>query len=289
MEIMKIKLNKKKIIGGLCVLVALVVVILMLASAMGNTVKVLMLEGTITESYTQSTGITPKLVDKWLDGSKSAEAIVIRINSPGGSVVASQEILDSLKKFKQETGIPVVFSIGEMGASGAYYIATGADAIVASEGSLVGSIGVISEFIYMDELLKKLGLEREIIKSGKYKDLGAKSMSEEERNVIQVLSNDVYEQFIEQVASGRKMPLEKVRELATGEVFTGRQAKELGLVDETGSLEDAVELAAKLAEVTKYKVKTTYPGGLFAGLFGMLSDLRGLFKEQFSLKWQMVL
>jgi protease-4 len=181
----------------------------------------------------------------------SIQAVLLRIDSPGGAVVPSQEIYDQVRKIREEGKKKVVASMGTVAASGGYYIASGSDRIVASSGTLTGSIGVIMELMNMEGLLKKVGVESVVIKSGKHKDLASpfRKMGEKEREILQGVLDDVHAQFIEAVASGRGMDPEAVRRIADGRVFTGRQAKEIGLVDEVGGLEDAIQAAADLAGI----------------------------------------
>lgn len=184
------------------------------------------------------------------------EAVVIRVNSPGGSAAASQEINSEIKKLK-EAGKAVVVSMADVAASGGYYVAVAADKILANPGTTTGSIGVIMQVTNLEELYEKIGMEVETIKSGEQKDMGnpARSMTEEERSILQSISNDVYDQFVDAVAEGRNLSREKVLELADGRIFTGRQAYELNLIDELGDLYDAVETAGELAGLDKVIIK----------------------------------
>ncbi|MCK4536549.1 MAG: signal peptide peptidase SppA, partial [Desulfuromonadales bacterium] len=161
----------------------------------------------------------------------SIKAIVLRVDSPGGGVGPSQEIHDEVRQVA--TVKPIVVSMGSAAASGGYYIAAPADLIVANPGTITGSIGVIMEFTNIQDLLEKIGLRSQVVKSGKHKDIGSpvRPMSVEDREILQSMIDDVHSQFIEAVAVGREMDPEVVRQLADGRIFTGRQAKELGLVD----------------------------------------------------------
>jgi protease-4 len=178
-------------------------------------------------------------------------AIVVRVESPGGVVAAAQEIYTELRKAR-DGGKPVVVSMGGVAASGGYYVACGADSIVANPGTLTGSIGVIMSFPQTEELFKKLGISFEVVKTGEYKDLGsmARPMTPAERRLVGELLDDVYNQFIGVVALERRLDLEAVREIADGRLLTGRQAYELGLVDRLGDLRDAVLVAGDLAGVS---------------------------------------
>lgn len=183
--------------------------------------------------------------------SPSVKAIVLRIDSPGGGVVPSQEIHDAVRRVRSKTNKAVVASMGTVAASGGYYIAVATDRIMANPGTLTGSIGVIMETANIEGLLKKLGVEGVVVKSGKFKDVGSplRKMTDEELKVLQTVMDDVHDQFIEAVAEGRAIELAEARLVADGRVFTGRQAKELKLVDELGDLDDAIQLAADLAGI----------------------------------------
>lgn len=178
------------------------------------------------------------------------KAIVFRVESPGGGVSASQEIYEEVKKTRN-SGKPVVVSMGAVAASGGYYVACGADKIVANPGSITGSIGVISQFVHVNELLGKIGISSSTIKSGKLKDSGSpfRSMNEDDKKYFQEMIDDVYDQFISTVAKERKLAKDVVKKLADGRVFTGRKAYQLKLIDTLGTYEDAVTLAAHLADI----------------------------------------
>ncbi|MDH5740227.1 MAG: signal peptide peptidase SppA [Nitrospira sp.] len=181
----------------------------------------------------------------------SVKAIVLRIDTPGGGVVPSQEIYDAIKRVRNKSNKAVIASMGSVAASGGYYIAAATDRIVANPGTLTGSIGVIMETANIEGLLQKIGVEGVVIKSGKYKDVGSplRKMSTEERGLLQAVMDDVHKQFIEAVAEGRSMEIRAAQVLADGRIFTGRQAKEAKLVDELGDLEDAIQLAAEVVGI----------------------------------------
>lgn len=181
----------------------------------------------------------------------SIKAIVLRIDTPGGGVVPSQEIYDAVKRVRGKANKAVIASMGNVAASGGYYIAAATDRIVANPGTLTGSIGVIMETANLEGLLQKIGVEGVVIKSGKYKDVGSplRKMSAEERGLLQAVMDDVHKQFIEAVAEGRSMELRAAQMLADGRIFTGRQAKDAKLVDELGDLEDAIQLAAEVVGI----------------------------------------
>ena len=183
--------------------------------------------------------------------SPSVKAIVLRIDSPGGGVVPSQEIYDAVKRVRNKSNKAVVASMGTVAASGGYYIASATDRIMANPGTLTGSIGVIMEMANLEGLLKKIGVEGVVIKSGRFKDIGSplRKMSDEDRQLLQAVMDDVHQQFIQAVAEGRSLDIAEVQPLADGRIFTGRQAKEAKLVDELGDLDDAIRLAADLAGI----------------------------------------
>jgi len=178
------------------------------------------------------------------------KAVVIRLNSPGGTPAASQEIEAEIKRLK-ESGKKVVASLGDVAASGAYWVAAGADRIVANPGTITGSIGVIMETTNLEGLYDKIGVSPQTYKSGPYKDMGSSSRpaTAEERAIFQSMIDDVYEQFIETVARGRHKDASEIKTLADGRVYTGRQARELDLVDSLGGFHDAVLLAGELAGI----------------------------------------
>lgn len=183
----------------------------------------------------------------------SVPAVVIHIDSPGGAAASSQEIYEEINKIR-EKGKKVVASMGTVGASGGYYVACAADTIIANPATLTGSIGVIFQFPVAEELLKKIGIKYEVVKSGENKDMGswARSMTEKERKSLQSVVDDTYDQFVDAVSVGRKMEKEKVREIADGSIFTGRQAKDMGLVDQLGDLQDAIKIAGEMVGIKEF-------------------------------------
>ncbi len=180
----------------------------------------------------------------------SVKAIVLRVNSPGGTPAAAQEIVTEIKN-AQEKGKPVVISMGEIATSGAYYISAPAERIVANPDTMTGSIGVIWIFTNMSGYYSEEGIEFDVVKSGEFKDMGAdwRGLTEEEREYADQVIMDSYERFVKEVAQGRNMPIKEVRKLADGRVYIGANAKDLGLIDEFGNLHDAIDIAAKLGGV----------------------------------------
>jgi len=201
----------------------------------------------------------------------SVKAIVFRIESPGGGVSPSQELYREIQRTAEKK--PVVASMGSVAASGGYYIASGVQKIYANPGTITGSIGVIAQFTNFEELFKKIGFRMEVVKSGAFKDVGnpGRAMTSEEREYLQKLLDSVHQQFVRDVARGRRMPEEKVREIADGRIFTGEQAKEMGLVDELGGLNDAVDAAGKMAGITG-EPKLVYPEKKKISLLDYLLD-----------------
>lgn len=198
------------------------------------------------------------------------KAVVVRINSPGGSAAASQEIYQEVLRVRK-SGRKVVASMGDVAASGGYYVASAADEIYADPASLTGSIGVLIETTDLHVLLDRLGVRFDTVKSGEHKDMGtfSRPLTEKERQILQRLINDVYDQFLADVQRGRKLPREYVRGLADGRVFTGRQAKAYKLVDELGGLEDALKAAARDAGIKgDFEVVEYEPRGLWGRLLG---------------------
>jgi protease-4 len=182
---------------------------------------------------------------------KSVRSIVFRVESPGGGVSASQEIYEEVRKTRN-AGKPVVVSMGSVAASGGYYVACGANTIVANPGTLTGSIGVIFQFLHFSELMSKVGIDASTFKTGKYKDIGSpfRKTTVDEKKFFDQLLGDVYDQFVTVVASERKLDRKKVLEYADGRVFTGRQALAYGFVDTLGTYEDAIAIAAKLGGIS---------------------------------------
>ncbi len=231
-----------------------------------NKVAVISLSGPVQTGppglFFGGSAITPQVVRTQLEKAREdqgVKAVVLQIESPGGSVGACQEILNEL----EETEKPIVVSFGTIAASGGYYIAAKADKIVALPGTLTGSIGVISQMPNVKGLYEKLGIEMEVFTGGKHKDMyaGVRELTVEERQLMQDMTDQLYDQFVQAVAEGRGLSEEEVRQLATGQLYTGEQALELGLVDELGGLNAAIDLAASLAgieepEVEYYKRET---------------------------------
>lgn len=213
-----------------------------LAGSFGERVGIVEIRGIIDESESILRQI------KTLREDESVRAVVVRVNSPGGAVAPSQEIYAGLVKLKQRTEKPVVASMGSVAASGGYYIACAADSILASPGSVTGSIGVLLEFPDLQEVLRKVGIGFEVIKSAEHKDIGSpfRRLSEKEREILQEMVDDVFDQFVEVVSSERGLSCDSVLAFADGRIFSGRQAYNLGLVDRTGDFQDAIDTAGRM-------------------------------------------
>ncbi|MGA2367526.1 MAG: signal peptide peptidase SppA [Dehalococcoidia bacterium] len=264
-------------------ILVLAISLLTSCSAIVNKVAVISLNGVIQiesgSSAFSGSSITPDVVRKQLERAQNdynVKAIVIQVNSPGGDVSACQEIVYEMQKVKK----PVVISMRSVAASGGYYISAKANKIVALPSTLTGSIGVISEVPNLKGLFDKIGVNMEIVKSGKYKDMysGMRELTPEETAILQKTTDELYGEFIDIVAEGRHMDAGKVKELATGQAYTGLQAKDLGLVDDLGGLETAVDEAAKLASIENPQIEYYHPestgllGMLFGGNGSILSD-----------------
>ena len=209
----------------------------------GDGVGVLQIDGAIDDSRSVLMELKRFKEMPWV------KAIVVRIDSPGGAVAPTQEIFEEIQRAKKQK--PFIASMGGMATSGGYYIAAACDKIVANPGTLTGSIGVIMQLTNFEELMKKVGVKGFNIKSGANKDLGSpfQTMSPEGRQILQSLVDNVHSQFVAAVAKGRGMNEAQVRKLADGRVYSGAQAKELGLIDQFGTLDDAVQLAARRAGI----------------------------------------
>jgi protease IV len=209
--------------------------------SLNDKIGVVSVEGVITDSME----ITEQLDEFGKDD--SIVAVVLRVDSPGGGVAVSQEIYNAVVELKKTK--KVVASMGSVAASGGLLVACAADKIVANPGTITGSISAIMQFANFEELMKKIGVKSSVVKSGQYKDIGSptREMTPEEKVIVQELVDDIYNQFVDVIVKERKLPREKVVAIADGRVFSGRKAKELGLVDDLGDMASAAKLASKLA------------------------------------------
>lgn len=238
---------KKVLIFFAIIFVVIAVLSFMLTVAhkvpLGEKVALVRVAGVIIDS----TDVIEELKEYSKDS--SVKAIVLRVDSPGGAVAPSQEIYEEILKIKEKK--KVIVSMGSVAASGGYYIAAPADKIVANAGTLTGSIGVIMEIPNVSGLLEKIGVKTQVVKSGRHKDIASvfKELTPEEKKILQAVLDDVHDQFIEAVSDSRGITIEKIKELADGRIFTGRMAKEAGLVDELGNLQYAISLAGELTGI----------------------------------------
>jgi protease-4 len=248
-------MKKHPVIAGLVLLIALGTLFYFLfywvgtqsgkisakAFSLGEKIGVVPIEGVISDS-SEINGY----IDEFAKDS-SIVAVVVRIDSPGGGVAASQEIYDAIVTLKRKK--KVVVSMGSVAASGGLLIACAADKIVANPGTITGSISAIMQFANVEELLKKVGVKATVVKSGPYKDIGSpvREMTQEERAIIQELIDDIYDQFVQVIVHDRQLTRQEVEAIADGRVFSGRKAKDYGLVDELGDMAAAARLASTLA------------------------------------------
>ncbi|HDL17953.1 MAG TPA: signal peptide peptidase SppA, partial [Bacteroidetes bacterium] len=250
----------------------------------GNKIGLVELRGVIYDSRSMV-----RKLERMRD-SDAIRAVVLRINSPGGGVAASQEIYEAVKSIR-ESGKPILVSMGSVAASGGYYVACGADSIVANPGTTTGSIGVILEVPNFKGLLDKIGVKFEVVKSGTFKDTGSpyRDMTSRERKYLQSYIDDAFGQFVGVVAENRRLTKKAVLSFADGRIFTGKQAIKLGLVDRLGDYGTAIRLAAKMAGI-KGKPKTyRFPKKkftIFNILLGDLSEIKTKIESVPAFKYQ---
>jgi len=262
--------------GAFVLLVITILAVLMTANGdqaaglgFSDRVQVVDLEGEIVDSR----AVIQQL--QRYEDSDSVRAILLNIDSPGGGVAVSQEINTEVKRLREKKNKTVVAYLSSTGASGAYYVACAANKIIANPGTVVGSIGVIAEWINYGDLMQWAKLKEIVFKSGEFKDTGSptRPLTDREKAYFQSMIDDMYVQFVEAVASGRHLEIQDVRTMADGRVFTGRDAKEKKLIDEIGNFQDAVDLTAKLAGISG-KPRLIQPGRQRVTLLDVLtSDL----------------
>ena len=237
-------------------------------------------EGTIASSDSSLGGAQPTVTPEGLaDALRQASedpgvrGVVLEVNSPGGGVTASDEMHQSIVDFKENTGTPVVVTMGDTAASGGYYISTAADEIVANETTLTGSLGVIFQLNNFTELADKYGYKQVVIKSGEFKDIGNsfRDITPEEREIFQSLVDESYAEFVDVISTGRDIPEDRVREIADGRIYSGHRARELGLIDSFGGLDEAAARAAELANadettVVRYVQSPSFRDAILSGL-----------------------
>ncbi len=247
----------------------------------GDKVAVIQVNGVISSTQSQGVfgieGASPGNIRSQIEKAErdsSVKAILIEINSPGGTIVASEAIAEAISNAKK----PTVAWLGEIAASGGYYVASATDYIVADKGSMTGSIGVIFMFPQYDRLLDKLGVRMRVIKAGKFKDIGSpyRNMTDEEEAVVNELVQSAYTDFIEVVAGNRNLTTDYVRSVAEGNIYTGRKAVELGLADQVGTRQDAIDLAGHLGGIEGRPGTVTYrERGFFRDFVGVASSQLG--------------
>ncbi|MGO8761597.1 MAG: signal peptide peptidase SppA [Desulfobaccales bacterium] len=248
--------------------------------------KILLMEvsGVILEGPHRLLGVTkgvtsPSRIKEELDKAAKDDrikAVVLKINSPGGTVSAADVILHELKAFKAATGVPVVVCLQGMAASGGYYVAQAGDTIIAYPTCITGSIGVIAMKFNLKGLMDKVGVDEDVVKSGKWKDFWSpfRPATPQEKEMMQQVIDDFYRNFVDVVAQGRHLSLKKTREVADGRIFTASQARDLGLVDQLGYLDDALELARVKAGLDGPRVVTYHrPGSYKPTIYSLLPDL----------------
>lgn len=205
-------------------------------------------EGSSILANNNQTGFVIEQLGKAAENPK-VKGVLLRINSPGGTVAASQELYAAVRAVR-EKGKPVVASLADVAASGGYYLASGCNKIVANSGTLTGSIGVIMHLLNLQEIEKKIGVQPFVVKSGAFKDIGSadRPITQEEKSILQDIIMDSYDQFISAVAEGRHLPKEEVKKIADGRIYSGRQAYKVKLVDQLGTYEDALKLVQKMSK-----------------------------------------
>lgn len=223
-------------------------------------------------------GAFSERIVKWLRQAQkdnSIKAVVLRVDSPGGGVTASDEIYEEVVRTRSEFGKPVVVSMGSLAASGGYYISAPADRIYANPTTITGSIGVITMIPNYEELMDKVGVKANVVKTGQFKDMASafRPFSEEDKALLQSVLDDSYYRFVDIVSEGRKLDRATVRELADGRIYTGRQAKTVGLVDEFGSLQDAINHAGQLVGI--HGAPRTVEYQPHRGIFPFMAALTG--------------
>ncbi|HHV76254.1 MAG TPA: signal peptide peptidase SppA [Syntrophothermus lipocalidus] len=258
----------------------------------GGAIGVVRIEGVLSgasQGYGGATQ-TEEIMEALREAGKrdDIKAVLIRIDSPGGSAVAAQEIAREIERLKKK-GKPLVASMGDVAASGGYWVAASCDEIFANPATTTGSIGVITEQVNLEELFSRMGIETEVIKSGSYKDMGSitRKLSPEERKLLEELVDDVYQQFLLQVEKGRrgKMSPDEIRAIADGRVMTGNKAKQIGLVDHLGNYYDALERTKELANLSgEPQVIELNPQDPFSKVFSQLLNSKAILQPYLSIR-----
>jgi protease-4 len=264
------------VLGGFFALLLLISRMDDLPLARGERVGVISVSGMISDSES-----TIEQLKKFVKDD-SVKAIVLRINSPGGGVAPSQEIYEEVKKARAKK--PILASLGALAASGGYYIACATQRVYANPGTITGSIGVIMPFMNVKDLVEKLGVKGMTVKSGAFKDMGSplRDMTPGERELLQGVVDNVHLQFVNAVADGRNLDREDILRIADGRIFTGEQAKGLGLVDVLGNLEDAISDAGKIGKISGEPKVVTSPKKKISFLELLREETRSLIDEKIS-------
>jgi protease-4 len=239
----------------------------------GGLAEVEVVGGIVSRGSGPSSASSYRIVQALRQAEKDkVKGILLTVDSPGGSAAASQEVYAEVQRIKSKLKVPVVCSMGDIAASGGYYIAAAADEIVANRATLTGSIGVIMYLFNAQGLLNKVGIAPEVIKTGPFKDIASpyRPMTAPEKQLLQNLINNTYQQFLGDVAKGRKMSLEQVKTLAGGKIYTGEQALGVKLVDTLGSRTDAIRILARRAGVSGEPKVTNYTKGSWTDWLGEL-------------------
>lgn len=237
------------------------------------------------EGVSGEPGLVARIKEELTKASKddSIKAVILRINSPGGTVTASDIIYHEVMRYKEKNNVKVIASVMDLGASGAYYVAQSADKIVAHPTSVLGSIGVIMIKLDVEDLLGKIGVEATPIKSGDKKDMGSpfRALTSDEREIFQSVIDSMHMRFLNVIVKGRGIELERVKKIADGRIYTAEQAKALGLVDDIGYLDDAIELTKRdvgigSASVVVYYRPSAYKNNIYSKISGERIDLIGI-------------
>ena len=290
---------KKKIITALIIVLLILIVVLAIALGKdkpigtviggGNEIGLINISGVIVSgssgsdffggSHTGSASIIEQL--RKAKENPNMPAVILYMNSPGGSAAASLEIGNEIQRLREE-GKVVVSYMSDVAASGAYWIACETDLIIANPSTMTGSIGVIMQTMNLEEFYDMIGIDTNVVKSGEHKDMGAphRDITEKEEAIFQSMVDDIYQQFLEVVSKSRKMDIERVKELADGRVYTGRQAFEVGLVDNLGDMHYAVEIAADLAGIEgEPNIVNMTPVSFWDEVFGQILFDRGFYLQ----------
>ncbi|WP_299238589.1 signal peptide peptidase SppA [Sulfurihydrogenibium sp.] len=268
---------KKKILIGIIALIVIFYIISALRYESQPKVGLIRIEGTITDYLDTVSIISEATKDE------SIKAVVIDVDSPGGAVGASQEIYRAIEKLREKK--PVVVSMGNVAASGGYYISAPANVIYANPGTITGSIGVIIQHVDVSEILNKFGVKVNTIKSGANKDIlyPTKPLLPEQKALLEKTVMDVYDQFLDAIVRYRPIKKDVLKNYADGRVFSGNEAKALGLVDKIGNIQDAISEAKKLgklkedAPVIELKPKKSLLDELMNSKFGMEKVKSGIY------------